>query len=251
MEKNFSINQNGLSIRCMLYCEKNAPTDRVIVFLHGFAGHKDNAACRKFAERVLSKYKGVGVLTFDLPCHGEDAKKKLTLGDCLTYLELVVGYCKAQLHAGRLYAYATSFGGFLVLRYLAGFGNPFTKIALRCPAVNMAQVLTQRVMDGDDLTKLRKGKKVSVGFDRKIEIDGEFLKELEEANLSEFDFLEYAEDILILHGTKDEVVPIEDSRRFADEQLMEFVPVENGDHRFSNPACMEEATKQVLAFFAL
>ena len=41
-----------------------------------------------------------------------------------------------------------------------------------------------------------------------------------------------ADDILILHGTKDEVVPFEDSQKFADEQLIEFIPIEKADHRF-------------------
>ena len=251
MEKYFAINQDGQSIRCKLYYEKNHPMERIIVSVHGFAGHKDNAACKRFAERVLTKYKGVGVLSFDLPYHGEDVKKKLVLKDCLSYLHTVAAYCKDQLQAEKLYAYATSFGGFLVLRYLLDFGNPFERIALRCPAINMAESLTRRVMKQEELEKLLKGKNVCVGFDRKVEITRSFLTELQDADIGHGDFLDYAENILILHGTKDEIVPFEESQRFADDQLMEFVPVENADHRFQNPACMELATKAVLSFFSL
>ena len=56
-------------------------------------------------------------------------------------------------------------------------------------------------------------------------------------------------DILILHGTKDEVVPFQAGRAFAENNLIEFIPVENADHRFQNPACMEAATKAILEFF--
>lgn len=251
MEKYFAIHQSGHSVRCKLYFEKNMPLDRMIVFVHGFAGHKDNAACKRFAERVLSKYKRIGVLAFDLPCHGEDVKKKLVLRDCLSYLDLVTAYCREQLHARKLYAYATSFGGFLVLKYIAESGNPYEKIALRCPAINMAQVLTRTIMQQGDLEKLQKGKPVSVGFDRKLEISRPFLEELEEADIRKICYLDEAEDIRIFHGTRDEVVPFGDSQAFAEDNLIELVPIENADHRFQNPACMEAATKGVLAFFDL
>lgn len=249
MEKYFEINKDGQNIRCKLYTERKMEIKRVVLFVHGFAGHKDNKAAQKFAERVLSKYKGTALLTFDLPCHGNDVKKKMALRDCVTYMELVISYMQEELRAERIYAYATSFGGFLVLSYIAQRGNPFTKIALRCPAVDMAAVLSGTVMKTDDMDKLLKGKPVKVGFDRKIEISRPFLEELQEADIQKNCYLEDAENILILHGTKDEVVPIETSRRFADENLIAFVPVENADHRFQDPGCMELATKNILAFF--
>lgn len=249
MQKYFEINRDGQNIRCKLYFEKNAPLKRVVLFVHGFAGHKDNGAAQKFAERVLTKYKGIAVLTFDLPCHGSDVKKKMTLSDCMTYLDLVTAHIRESLGISEIYAYATSFGGYLVLKYIAEFGNPFVKIALRCPAVNMAEVLTQTIMKNNDLDKIQKGKPVQVGFDRKIEIGSAFLEELENGDIRETCYLDFAEDILILHGTKDEVVPYNASWKFADDNLIEFILVENADHRFQNPACMELATKSILSFY--
>ena len=73
--------------------------------------------------------------------------------------------------------------------------------------------------------------------------------ELEEADIQTLDYSEYAHDILILHGTKDEVVPFEAGKRFAGRSNIEFIPVEGADHRFQNPACMEAATKKVIEFF--
>lgn len=249
MEKYFEINQEGQNIRCKLYFNKNAVPEKVVLFGHGFAGHKDNSAAQKFADRVLTKYKGIAVLTFNLPCHGDDVKKKLTLQDCMTYIRLVIGYIQAELHCAEIYAYATSFGGYLVLKYIAEFGNPFVKIAMRCPAVNMAEVLTGIIMKSDALDQIRKGKNVQVGFDRKIEVSRSFLDELAQSDIQKIDYLDFADDILILHGTKDEVVPFEADRVFADNNVIEFVPVENADHRFQNPAWMELATKTVLEFF--
>lgn len=55
------------------------------------------------------------------------------------------------------------------------------------------------------------------------------------------------EDILILHGTKDEVVSFDTRKQFADDNLIEFIPAENADHRFQNPAFMEIAANAVLS----
>lgn len=250
MIKYFEINKNKHNIHCKLFFS-SPDISKVILFGHGFAGHKDNGAAQKFAERVLLKYKNVAVMTFNLPCHGDDVKKKMVLQDCMTYIEYVIDYIKAELHTEEIYSYATSFGGYLVLKYIADNGNPFRKIALRCPAVNMAEVLTRSIMKNDELEKIRKGKNVLVGFDRKIEVNQQFLSDLEEADVQQVNFMDYADDILIIHGTKDEVVPFEASRCFADNNVIEFIAVENADHRFQNPECMEMATKAVLSFFAL
>jgi fermentation-respiration switch protein FrsA (DUF1100 family) len=124
-------------------------------------------------------------------------------------------------------------------------------VALRCPAVNMYDVITAAIMTPEDLEKLQKGKDIPVGFDRKIMIGTAFLEELRTQNIQTLDYLDYAEDILILHGTADEIVPFAAANTFAENNLMEFIPVEGADHRFRDPKKMDLAIKQILEFFAL
>jgi dipeptidyl aminopeptidase/acylaminoacyl peptidase len=90
-----------------------------------------------------------------------------------------------------------------------------------------------------------------VGFDRKILVGSDFLEDLKCHDIRQLDYLDYAEDILILHGTADEIVPFDSSCSFADNNLIEFIPVENADHRFRDPQKMEFAIKQILSFYAL
>lgn len=249
MEKYFEINKNGQNIRCKLYFSKGTDIKKIVLYSHGFAGHKDNAAAQKFAERVLNKYKGIAILIFNLPCHGDDVKKKMVLSDCITYMELVLDYINTEMGVNEIYSYATSFGGYLVLKYISEHKNPFTKIALRCPAVNMADVLTKTIMKNDELDLIAKGKPVKVGFDRKIDVNSQFLDDLKTNDIQKIDFISFADDMLILHGTKDEVVPFEVSKSFAENNVIEFITVENADHRFKNPASMELAIKSVIEFF--
>ena len=75
---------------------------------------------------------------------------------------------KTRFGAAELYSYATSFGGYLILKYISEHGNPFHKISLRCPAVYMYDVLTRFIMKNDEYNRIMKGKDVQVGFDRKI-----------------------------------------------------------------------------------
>lgn len=251
MHRYFEINEKGHNIRCKLYCQDPKSIERVVIFGHGFGGHKDNGAAEKFAQRLISKYKRFAVITFNWPSHGDDVKKKLQLEACSDYLGLVTGYVRQKYRTEEIYCYATSFGGYLTLKYIFEQGNPFRKIALRCPAVNMYEVLTGAIMSREERAALLKGKEIPVGFDRKILVGPVLLEELKRSDIRQWDFLEYAEDILILHGTADEIVPFEAAFGFAERNLIEFAAVEGADHRFRDPDKMEQAIKQILAFFAL
>ena len=251
MHRYFEINGGGHNIRCKLYYQDLKSIRRVVVFCHGFGGHKDNGAAEKFAERLLTKHKGCAMVTFNWPSHGDDVKKKLTLADCDAYLTLVLDHVKEKYQPEGIYCYATSFGGYLTLKYIAEHGSPFRRIALRCPAVPMYDVLTGTIMAAGDTEKLQKGKDIPVGFDRKIMVGQAFLNELQEHDIRKLDYLDWAEDILILHGTADEIVPFAAARAFAEAQLIEFVPVEGADHRFRGQQHMELAIKKILEFFDL
>ena len=138
MEKYFDINTEGYSVRCKLLCSDHDKTtrtfDNVVIVTHGFGSNKETAGTLHFAEHLTSKYKGYAVIAFDWPCHGADARKKLTIQECLQYLTFVTTYAKDTLQAKYIYNYSSSFGAYITLRYLIEVGNPFTKIALRCPA---------------------------------------------------------------------------------------------------------------------
>lgn len=251
MHRYFEINESRHNIRCKLYYQDLKNIRRVVIFGHGFGGHKDNGAAERFAERLISKHKDCALVTFNWPSHGDDVKKSLHLEDCTAYLELVVSHIRQRYQTGELYAYATSFGGYLVLKYIFEQGNPFRKIALRCPAVNMYDVLTTAIMSSDDLNKLKKGKDIPVGFDRKIMVGMPLLEDLKACDIRKWDYLDYAEQILILHGSGDEIVPFDAAYAFAENNLIEFVPVAGADHRFRDPLKMDQAIKHILDFFAL
>ncbi|MBQ4423068.1 MAG: alpha/beta fold hydrolase [Clostridia bacterium] len=251
MEKYFNINDAGASIRCKLYAADPKDVRALVLYGHGFGGNKDNRAAERLAERLIAKNRGAAVLTFDWPCHGDDVRKSLRLPDCDLYLGTILAWIGRTYPAAVPYACAVSFGGYLILKYVSEHGDPFRKIALRCPAVRLYDVLVSSVLTDEDLKKLEKGKPALIGFDRKVAVDRTYLESVREADLTARDFMPYADEILILHGTKDELVPFGDSKEFAENNVIDFEPVENADHRFQSPEKMDFAIAKICAYFGL
>lgn len=249
MEKYFNINERGCSVKCKLYYSDIKSIKRAVVCGHGFSGHKDNKAAQRFADYVLKKHRDIALITYNSPCHGDDVKKKLTLDDCALYIELVTDYAKKHFKTDELYVYATSFGGYLFLKYIAEHGNPYRKIALRCPAVNMYEVFSSGIVKPEELKALSRNKPIAVGFDRKIKVTRDFLNELKENDIAVNDYTAFSDNILILHGTKDEIVSFDYVRRFSEDNSIGFIPVENADHRFTDPNTMNVAVKAIYEFF--
>ena len=250
-QKYFSINKGGCSIRCKAYFNDKNAVDTAVVFCAGFASHKDNSAAEKFAEKFLSKCRTGAVVVFDWPAHGDDAKKKLALADCDTYLGLIIEEVRNMYSSASLYAYAVSFGGYLLLKYIHEHGNPFVKIAFRCPAVCMFTTLTNRIIKSGEYDKLKKGKDAAVGFDRKVIITQALLNDLQTYDVRKWDYLDYAAGMILIHGTDDEIVPFEEGKSFAENNLIKFHPVPKADHRFHDPVLMSLANKYVLEFFGI
>lgn len=250
MEKHFDINAGGYSVRCKLFAQKEARTfSRVVICTHGYGSSKDRANIARFAEKETAKYKQDAVIAFDWPCHGQDARKKLVLSECMEYLTLVVSYAKETLQAQELFVYSVSFGGYLTLKYVAEIGNPFQKIALRCPGIRMYDLMRANV-SATDWTKLEKGKEVLIGLDRKMKADKKLFDDLAASDVRKYEYFDWADDMLILHGTADTLVPIEDSQTFAESNVIEFVPVAGADHPFRDPKLMDFAIHTIIEFFA-
>lgn len=250
MQKYFDINEDEHSIRCKEYYDKDLhAVTHWVVATYGFGGNKDNKAVEKFADRITTKYKGYGVVCFDWPCHGKDARNRLILSEALEYLDLVNRYVKENMGAEKIYNYSASMGAYFTLLYIHQYQDPYEKIALRCPAIHMYNAMVDQ-MTPEEKEKLAKKREVQIGFERKITITQDYLDDLKANDITQYEYYDDADRLLILHGTKDAMVPVADTQEFADSNVIEMIPVENADHPFSNPACMDFAIQKIISFFA-
>ena len=90
-----------------------------------------------------------------------------------------------------------------------------------------------------------------LGFDKKIKITNAFLEDLKSHDLSDYDFGDDADNIILIQGTKDEVVSPDMVSDFADDKNILYISVEGADHRFTDPLKMDLAIKYILEFFDL
>lgn len=248
MDKYFTINENKCSIHCRLFVPDSGEIRNVVISMHGFAGSKDSSSTVKLAARMLPSHKTTAVLTFDWPCHGSDSSPKISLSLCSQYLNTVLNYTKEHFAGARLYATGISFGGYLLLKYIAENGNPFVRIALRSPAVVMYSVLTETIMNEPDIDSLKKNGYAVVGFDKKIKISAAFINELHEADLTKRDYSIFADELCLIHGKKDEIVPFEAVENFAEANGLLLLPVEGADHRFVDKSRMSTALSDMIEF---
>lgn len=240
MEKYFEINEDNISVKCKLYYKDLNNINDIIISCHGFGGSKENNATKKLAQNIFDKYDDIAVLTFDWPCHGKDVRQKLNLMDCNNYLNKVIDYSYRRFSARDLYLNATSFGGYLTLKYILENENPFKKIVLRCPAVNMYEVLNNNILTEEDRHELSKGKSVLSGFERKIRITPEFLEDLKINDITKWNYEIFGNKILIAHGTNDTLVPINATRSFSEKNGIDFIDIDGADHMFTSPVKMHE-----------
>ncbi len=185
MEKYFDINEDKINIKCKMYCNDIKNINRILISCHGFGGSKENNASKKLSEEILNKYDDIAILTFDWPCHGTDVRKKISLVDCDIYYKKVIEYAKKRFNTDEIYLNATSFGGYLSLKYIHEHGSPFKRIILRCPAVTMLNVLNNNILTDENKELLSKNKNIEFRFDRKFIITKDFLNELEKLLKSE------------------------------------------------------------------
>ena len=247
----FEVTDGARRVPCKAYLAGETAPAKMVLCGHGFGGHRDNRAAETFARRTLAKNPDAAVITFDWPGHGENTGETLSLEACAGTLRLMVTELKDRWPDTELYGYATSFGGYLFLRSIAAEGDPFKRSAFRCPAVDMYSVLTDAIMTEENAVDLAEGKTAMVGFDRKVAVTPAFLSELKEEDLNRYDLRKAAPELLILHGTKDEIVPFGSGEAFAKVNGIRFLPVEGADHRFLDPRLMDGAVETMLRFLGL
>lgn len=244
MEKLFTINENRCSIRCRLESSRPRGFDSVVICCHGFAGRKTSSSTLKLAKRLTELDDSVAVLSFDLPCHGDDASPVLSLERCDAYIGSVIAYAREKLGAKTLYANGISFGGYLLLKYISEHGSPFERISLRSPAVPMYSVLTSHVMTEENRELLSKTGACEVGFADKVRITPTLTEGLAAADITKRDFSQYRDRLLLIHGTEDEIVPYDAVEAFAEKNGLRLITVPGADHRFTSPEHMALAIKK-------
>ena len=240
MEKYFQLNENSLCVNCKLYAASQT-IKRIILFGHGFSGNKDNRTARVLYDTISRFDETSAMLTLDFPAHGDDTSEALTVERCLQYISTALNFIRAELKPNGIYGGGVSFGGYLMLRYIAEHGNPFQKLVLRSPAVNMYHVLTKQLMSSEEVSRCLAGGVVMVGSSNKVAVKRELIASLAKSDILEYSFKPFASDIFIVHGADDAIVCFENVKQFAEINGISYTAVEAAGHHFSDPEKLNKA----------
>ena len=231
------------------FYDELAAVDHIVLYGNDFAKSMDKSEAERLAAHFQLDKKNTAVITFDWPCHGDDCSKSFQLKDCSRYLMRLSEYIHTRFYPKTFSVYAAGFGANQVLRYIRDHNNPFHRIILRSPTLNMYDAMVNHILSRENRKELLKGNDVNVGLRESMSKAQlmDFLSEDIELN----SFAEYCDDLCIIHGTEDEIVSAESVRVFAyinqihDDNLL-FV--ERADHSFTVPAWMDEAFKKAVSF---
>lgn len=207
-----------------------------VIAVHGFGGDKESSAIESLAKRMTAR--SYAVIAFDFPAHGTSkADDYFCLSNSRFDLETVLRYAEGRYpDAGRKAIFATSFGGYVTLLSLDKLPADM-RIVLRAPAVDMKASFEKMLPVTHD--EYKKAGFVEMGFERKFNVPYSFYTELCENDISQTDM---QRDILIIHGSQDNIVQPEYIQRFCKANpKAKLEVIEGADYRFKKKGELDMA----------
>lgn len=235
MEKHIKI--NNLDAKVYLPSEN---IKEVVIGVHGFSGDKESSVLIALAKKLNKN--NIALVTYDLPCHGEnDNSKPLNLDACINSIGEAINYTNNTFINMPISIFATSFGGYLTLAYLSKHSEKINKLILRAPAIYMSKVLEDNILPFNGFSADKIENAISLGYEQPLYIDKYFINDLRKLNLEQLP--QTANLIYILQGKKDDIVNPNDNEKFFNKFYKNnhrFYYFENADHRFKHPGELEK-----------
>lgn len=227
------------------------PTDDtskpVIILCHGFITSKDSFTNSKL-ERILNK-NNISTFRFDFFGHGESEGdlKDVTISEAVDDILNAIKYLKNKSYS-KIGLVGSSFGGNASI-IVASKTDDLFLLALKAPVSNYKE--RDIKLKGEDFINdwREKGYRIHISDNgNKYRLNFTFFEDYDNNN-----GYEVAKKIkiptLIVHGDKDESVPIEQSRKIATLiQSSELVEIKNGGHQFNKPGEFDKMLDLVSGF---
>ena len=233
-----------------IVCHNNwTGEEKVLIACHGFGSSKDGLMIQ-----ALNRYmpvRRIGVFSFDFPSHGESPvwQEALRVPYCIEDLAAVEVHVRTMAPKAEILYFASSFGAYIMLNYLASHSHTGRRAFLRSSAVAMPKVVEQWVGPKERALMERQGYFVpDYDYVREMRVTPAFLKDLEEYDI--FSLYRPGETRLrMIHGGRDSVAPLADARRFAEIFGVELMEIPGGEHDLMGEGELERVLKAAVDFF--
>jgi len=223
----------------------------VVVLSHGFSSSKESRVYIEL-QRALNRI-GIGTLRYDYYGHGKahalgkyDVTKDVTLTKCVESLRAAVEYVhfRGDYNVGLMGA---SFGGLLSI-IVASEDPDIKALALKSPVTEPKELWRMRIGEKGIEEWRQNGILYFDKLGENFELDYSFWEDLQT-----YDTLDMAQLIscptLIVHGTRDSVVPISHSKIFAEITNAKLKTIKGADHGYRDPKEFRFMKKLIVDFF--
>lgn len=238
MERRFVLKENGLQIPCVLDEPEGCSVRRCIIGVHSFCGSKDSDVLVDIVEE-MSLF-GAATVRFDFPAHGDSPVTDwgFSLEKCVDTLLTVAQWAKRAFPYVDMGIFAPGFGAFVTLVALEDLReiDENLKLVLQNPDLSMAHTLLRMAKMTEE--EFHKAGRVVIGssMKRAVEVPYSFYEELRNHML----YYNHDMPMLLLHGEKDEYLPIEDMLNFRRiNEGCKLVVIPEADHQFTNPGAWD------------
>ncbi len=207
--------------------------ENIVIVCHGFTGSKEGGGrALEMGDSLLER--GISTLLFDFAGCGESDGKwhDISLTAQTEDLSAVVEWCRCRGYS-RLILNGRSFGGSTVINYAACDKNIGAVCTWAAPA-RLNYIFEK--LAGGKITGSKEDLVPISGEEGTVYLKKNFFFDLKKHNLlKKISFLQPCR-LLIIHGSDDQSVPVEDARLLyqaaATPKVLKII--EGADHRFSN-----------------
>jgi len=252
MQKAVELHKNGMTLRGMLHKPDGASQKvPMALIFHGFTGNKmePHFIFVKLSRRL--EQAGIASLRFDFLGSGEsDGEfKDMTLSGELDDAEAILNYAKTLdfVDKDRIFAVGLSMGGAVASMLAGRHPQDIAALCLWAPAGNMGELIQDRIKQieavGIDISSMEY-------FDLGGNLVGKaFVEDVQSLDIFKI-AAPYDKQVLILHGDRDEAVPLKTSYRYLEiyGDRAKLHVIEGADHTFNKWEWEQEVIEKTVEF---
>ncbi len=217
----------------------------VVVMAHGFGSNKDGASTKALSDELNKK--GISTFRFDFSGRGESegSIEQTTISDAIEDLKSAINYVYEMFD--KVCLYGSSFGGIVSLGYVSK-ENKIILLALKSPVSSYVEK-RETELGEDGIKKWREqGFMDYTTGDKLYMIPYKFY---EDSFKYSYNFYEYIKiPVFIVHGNKDEEVPVSQSLKLAKHLKSAKLDIIKGaDHRYTNKQHFSKSVKAIADWF--
>jgi len=236
MERYFSLSQETLRIPCRI-CEPDFGAPKhCILGVHGFGASKDAQILTSLSEEM--SIFGFASICFDFPAHGESPLESadLTLHNCIESLLCTARWAHNRYPDLDFCIFASGFGAYVTLIAIDQLEELVgkVKLVLQTPNLRMSETLLNMVRMSEE--ELLAAGSATLRAEREFDVTYDFYKQVRNYTALTI----YDTPMLLLHGEKDEYLPIDDMLNFRRiNEGCKLVVIPGADHQFHTPGAWD------------